>query len=243
MKRFVYIFFCCLPFGGLAQADSSANLAVDRMRSFSLVFNRGLMITGGRRDSVPINGSSSGSYFIGGGIKFALIGKTLGLRATPGIQLWQINYDQTSRKTFPTVPDSLPFQLTREKHVLTLPTLALSLYLNLTHDEDGDSRIFAEAGGYVGYATGIRYHQGYVDGNLQRVDIRVRDLENIPDEFKRLHYGLFGRFGFKWASLYYGMRLTDIFDEFTNPDRLPRQVAGYRNPPIPPMELGMSIFF
>ncbi|MDX1908716.1 MAG: hypothetical protein SF053_16890 [Bacteroidia bacterium] len=219
------------------------NLETDPARNFNLVFTRGLMMTGGKRDSVPINGAGSGSWSIGAGIKAPLLKDRLGLRITPAFTLTRISYDQTTLKSFPSVPDSLDFQLSRESHNLYAPELSLGVYLNLSHDEDGDTRLFVEAGGYVGYLTGASYRRAYTNSANLRVDEKIRDLERVEDEFVRLKYGLYGRFGYKWAAAYVGIRLTDVFDELTNDMFKPRQVAVYRNPLIPPMELGLSLLF
>ncbi|TAE49845.1 MAG: hypothetical protein EAZ89_13435 [Bacteroidetes bacterium] len=244
MKRFSGVFFLLLIFSGLcAQSDSTTNLQVDRARNFSLVFNRGLMLTTGRGDSVPINGSSSGSIFVGGGIKIPFAKNKLGVRITPGFNWNSITYDQTTTKSFPSIPDSLPYQLTKEKHFFVRPELGAGVYANLTKDEDGDTRFFAEAGGFVSYLLSASYRTTYNNADGQKIQTKVADLETIEDEFIRLHYGIYARLGYKWAAIYYSWRFTPIFDEFTNEKLRPRNVEGYKNPVIPPMELGLSIFF
>lgn len=220
----------------------SVKVGDDRARNFSLVFNRGLMLTGASPDTVPLNGNSSGSYSIGGGIRIPIIKDAVRLRVTPSISWTHFTYDQTNLKTFPTVADSLPQQLTLEKHTLMFGGLPVGVMINMSRDEDGDPRFFVEMGGYVGYLLGANYKTRYKDSEGLRVKNKRRDLEGIENEFERLRYGLYARAGYKWASLYFSFRLSDVFDEFTNPSLRPTSFEGYRNPKIPPMEIGISVF-
>lgn len=223
-------------------SDAAVQSPDDRPRNFSLVFNRGLMIANSSPDSVPLNGNSSGTYSIGGGIKINLVKNVVRLRMTPSIAWTHFNYDQTNLKTFPTVGDSLPFDLTLEKHTLVFGELPVGLIFNLTTDEDGDPRFFVEAGGYIGYLLAANYKTRYKDDDGLRVKEKRRDLNNLDSELEQLRYGLYGRVGYKWASLYFSFRLSDVFDEFTNPALRPIASEQYKNPIIPPMELGITIF-
>lgn len=226
--------------------DDGDNLPADMPSRFDLVFNRGFALPGPARDTVPLSSTASGTYFIGGGFKFPFGRKNVvGLRATPGVAWTHLSYQQTADKTFPTIPDSVGVDYTTEKHRLFFLEMPLSLYVNLSRDEDGDPMLFLEAGGYVGYLAGAMYRVKYRNSAGQRVMERTRDLEQISEpegEFERLRYGIFTRFGYKWFSLYYSMRLTPVFDEFTNPALNPRGSEGFRNPTIPEMELGLSLF-
>lgn len=253
LSRF-FLCFCLLAIlrPGLAQVDSttiptpdelSTNLDVDPPGRFNLVFTRGLMLAGGSPDSIPINGNASGTYSIGGGIKFALDKQNvLGLRLTPGVSWTHIQYNQTEGKTYPTVGDSLNFSV--EKHTMAFADLALSIFINLSRDEDNDRRFFLEAGGYGSFLVSANYKTRFTNADGQRVKNKIRDLEQISDEWLRYRYGLFGRLGYKWAALYVGYRLSDVFDPFTNDILLPRPTdVGFRNPQIPPLEVGISLFF
>ncbi|MEM7369389.1 MAG: porin family protein [Bacteroidota bacterium] len=231
------------PMESMDADEVAVKVGDDRPRNFSLVFNRGLMLTGSSPDSVPLNGNSSGTYSIGGGIRIPLIKDAVRLRLTPSISWTHFSYDQTNLKTFPTVADSLPQQLTLEKHTLIFGELPLGVIFNLSRDEDGDPRFFVEAGGYVGYLLGANYKTRFKDSEGLRVKNKRRDLEGIESEFERLRYGLYGRVGYKWAALYFSYRLSDVFDEFTNPSLRPTAFEGYKNPKIPPMEVGISVFF
>ncbi|MDX2247593.1 MAG: porin family protein [Bacteroidia bacterium] len=224
----------------LSPALPADDLPSDPPSRFDLVFNRGLMLVSSTQDSVPISGSNSGTFFIGGGIKFPLAKNKMGIRVTPGVAFSRIQYNQTTIKTFPTIPDSLSFTLTSEKHSLTYVELPLGFYLNISRDEDNDPKFFVEAGGYVGYLLSASYKTKYVNSDGQRVKTQVSDLEKIEAEFERIRYGLYGRLGYKWASLYYSFRLSALFDEFANDP--PRGGQGYKNPVIPPMEVGLTIF-
>ncbi|MEZ4825207.1 MAG: outer membrane beta-barrel protein [Bacteroidia bacterium] len=218
----------------------SDDLPADPPSHFDLVFNRGLILVGTTQDSVPVSGSNSGTFFIGGGIKFPLANNKMGIRLTPGIAFSRIQYNQTSIKSFPTVPDSLDFTLTAEKHSMIYAELPLGFYLNISRDEDNDPRFFVEGGGYLGYLFSASYKYSYTNTSGQRVNTQIKDQEKIQNEFERLRYGIYARVGYKWASLYYSYRLSALFDEFAN--NPPRGGAGYKNPLIPPMELGLTIF-
>ncbi|MEZ4776554.1 MAG: outer membrane beta-barrel protein [Bacteroidia bacterium] len=224
----------------LPPQPAADDLPADPPSRFDLVFNRGLMLVSSTQDSVPISGSNSGTFFIGGGIKFPLANNTMGIRATPGIAFSRIQYNQTSIKTFPTIPDSLSFTLTGEKHSLIYAELPLGFYVNISRDEDNDPKFFVEGGGYLGYLFSASYKSKYVNSDGQRVKTQISDLEKISDEFQRIRYGIYARVGYKWASLYYSFRLSALFDEFANDP--PRGGAGYKNPIIPPMEVGLTIF-
>ena len=169
----------------------------------------------------------------------------VGLRAAPGLAWTHFAYQQSIDKTFPSIRDSVGFDYTQEKHRLLFLEMPLGVYFNITRDEDGDPLFFAEAGGYLGYLASATYKIKYRNSAGQRVLERTKDLEQITDpeiEFERLRYGVYARVGYKWFSLYYSMRLTDVFDEFTNPSLRPRNIDGYKNPTMPPMEIGLSLF-
>lgn len=201
------------------------------------------MLASGSPDSIPLNGNASGTYSIAGGIKFPLDKKNiLGIRMAPGVSWTHIQYNQTEGKTFPTVGDTLNFSV--EKHTMVFADLALSMYINLSRDEDQDRRFFLELGGYGSYLIAANYKTRFTNADGLRIKNKVRDLEQISDEWLRYRYGLFGRVGYKWAALYIGFRLSDVFDEFTNESLRPRpEETGFKNPQIPPLEVGLSLFF
>lgn len=232
------------------ESDSSdtkiKNLPVDPPKRFSLVFNRGFTLPGPAQDTVPLSSTASGTYFIGAGFRFPFTERNVvGLRATPGLAWTSYSYQLTVDQTFPSIPDSTEFAYTQEKHRLFFLEMPLGIYINFTRDEDGDPLFFGELGGYVGYMGSAEYRIKYRNGAGQRVEERTKDLEQISDpepEFQRLRYGAYARIGYKWFSLYYSMRLTDVFDEFTNPSLRPKDVEGFKNPGMPPMEIGISLF-
>ncbi|MEL6675075.1 MAG: outer membrane beta-barrel protein [Bacteroidota bacterium] len=231
----------------LDEAVEFDNLPVDESSIFNLIFTRGFMMTGtlaaeNQADSVPLNGGSSGSFQLHAGIKIPIYRNRVGLRLSPGISWTNIVYNQLEGKTFPTlVADSLPtFSL--EKHGQTHVSLPLGVYVNITTDEDGDPVWFLEAGGYLRYMMAASYKVKYEENGLQ-IKEKARGLHTLSDpEFNRLSYGLYARLGYKWFSAYANMRLTEVFDEFTNDAFNPRQNGTFKNPIIPPIEVGFSIF-
>ena len=244
MKHIIIVFLSTFVFSlsvWAQQEEVSDDLPSDPPSKFDLVFNRGFMLNGGGTlDTVPINGSNSGTFSIGGGIKFPLANNKLGIRVTPSLAWTTINYNQTSVKTFPTIPDSLDFDLTHEKHSLFHVELPIGVYINVSRDEDNDPKFFVEAGGYIGYLTSASYQYRYLNSDGQRVKVQNRDLQTIENEFEKLRYGIYARLGYKWAALYFNMRLNDVFDELANDP--PNDMAGYKNPTIPPLQVGITVF-
>ncbi|MEO0473859.1 MAG: outer membrane beta-barrel protein [Bacteroidota bacterium] len=223
-----------------AKTDSlQINPQADPPRTFSLVFDRGFLLTGSAQpDSVPISGNSSGTFFIGGGFRVPFGKNVVGLRITPGFAWTTHNYNQTSAKSFPTVPDSLAQSLTSESIRIGSVQLPVGVYINFSRDEDNDPKFFMELGGYAGYVTGVNYRNRFEDG-VRRVQTRIRGLEKEADEYRRLRYGLYGRLGYKWAALMIKVRLSDVYDEFANTP--PNGITGYKNPKIPPIQFGFTI--
>lgn len=218
------------------------NLPTDNAKRFQLLLTRGFMLGATSLDSVPLNSFGSGSYSIHGGISVNLVRNVLKMRISPGVSWTRLAYNQNDLKTYPTIPDSLGFNLERERHLLFYVDLPISFFVNLSKDEDGDSKLFLEGGGYVSYLLGANYKRRYPDGNGLTVIYLERDLQRLDSEWEALRYGIFGRIGYKWASLYYGLRLSPLLDDLTNEGRQPNGSSAYANPMIPPMEIGISIF-
>ena len=230
-----------------AQTDSTQvadsremNKPTDPPRTNSLILTRGLMLGASAVDSVPLNGFASGTFSLQIGIKKYLIGNSAGLRFSPGVSFTTYDYNQTDIKRFPSIPDSV-INFERERQNLTFVELPIGIFVDFNHDEDGDTKFFVEAGGYIGYLLGARYQTRYSDGNGLRVDNQISRLQRLESEYQRLRYGIYARAGYKWASLYFGMRLTPVWDEFANEITSPTGSTNYVNPTIPPMELGISI--
>lgn len=226
------------------KVESEDNLPVDMARKFSLVFNRGFQLVNKANDSIPINGASSGTFFLGGGIRIPLAGQTVGIRLSPGVSWTNISYNQTNLKQFPTQATDTT-NLSVEKHSLTHIDLPVSFFFNITRDEDGDPRVFVEVGGYASYLMAASYKTKYEDTNGLRVKEKVRDLhalEGDKAEFERLRYGIFARAGFKWFAIYADYRISDVFDEFSGTIINPQTPQGFRNPVLEPLQIGLSIF-
>ncbi|MEM6801036.1 MAG: outer membrane beta-barrel protein [Bacteroidota bacterium] len=219
-------------------------LPTDAARRFSLVFNRTLQTTNGTSDTIPLNGTSSGTFFIGGGIRIPLGNQLVNIRLTPGISWTGYTYNQTNLKRYPTfASDSVNLSLERQS--LTHIDLPLSFYFNISRDEDGDPRFFVEVGGYASYLMAASYKIKYEDANGLRVKEKIRDihaLEGDNAEFERLRYGAFARVGFKWIALYLDYRISDVFDEFSGSVINDQTPAGFKNPVFQPLQFGLSIF-
>jgi len=231
----------------MAQTDSteqadppSTDLPTDPPRTNSLIITRGFMMGASAVDSVPLNGFGSGTFSIQVGIKKYLIAQRAGLRFSPGVSFTTYDYNQTDLKRFPSIPDTL-ISFEQERQNLTLLELPIGIFVDLNKDEDNDPRFFVEAGGYIGFLVGARYRSRYVDGNGLRIENRISRLQRLDSEYERLRYGIYARLGYKWASVYFGMRLTNVWDEFANDITSPTGTTDYRNPSIPPMELGISL--
>ncbi len=245
------LFFCCCLLILPAQVDTTEtkeaapkvkDLPSDPPRKYALVFGRSLLLANSSPDSIPLGSSSSGTYSLGASIKIFLLGDKLGLRLTPGISWKHLTYENTQAKTYPTVFDS-SLQLELEKHILTAGDLGLSVFYHITTDEDGDPLYFIEAGAYGSYLLGGNYRRRYTDAEGLRRRDKTLDIVGVANEWQPLQYGLMARVGYKWLGLEFNYRLSDLLDEFTNTIFLPKEGEGFRNPVIPPIEVGLKIFF
>jgi hypothetical protein len=227
------------------QTDSTQNQEVnqpaDDPRTFSLVFNRGFIYQPNNfqvaQDTVPINGTSSGTFFLGAGIMVPFGRNVIGLRMAPGFAWTIYDYGQTSQKTFPTpIDEDQP--LLFEKHRTQWVELPVGLYWNVSRDEDADPLFFVELGGYAGYMVSAQYRAQFASG-ARTITLRESGLEQEGD-FQRLRYGLYARAGYKWFALYAAYRLSSVWDEFGS---APGQGAAFRNPTGPPIEIGLSLLW
>lgn len=217
-------------------------LPADRASNFSLLFQRGFMLVTEKTDTVNLNGGLSGSFTVGTSFKVNLFKNVVGLRLQPGITWSKADYAQTRANTFPSIQDSFPANwiVNSEKHRFTFLELPIGLYVNLTKDEDGDPRLFLEAGGYFGYRTGGAYKLKYDEVNGEQTQTVTLKRANVPD-LENLRYGIYGRFGYKWIALYYAYRLSDVFQPFRT-DPATGLPTSFRYPRYAPMELGVTIF-
>ncbi|MEM6632365.1 MAG: outer membrane beta-barrel protein [Bacteroidota bacterium] len=201
-----------IPFSGSLSAqelEESENLPVDRPQNFQLLLNRGFLIGSVEGDDrAPINGSLSGSLFLGFSFKAILPRQNAGVRITPGVNWFKINYRQEDEKVFPT--DTV---FESEKHVFTYLEVPVGFFINFSKDEDGDPRLFTELGGFLGYKLNGSYKRKFEEGGRTSRLIR-RDVPNVED----WRFGLYGRLGFKRWALYYSYLLSDTFSAFTTED-------------------------
>lgn len=205
-----------------------------------LVFSRGFMLGATSLDTVPLSGFASGTYSLQNSIKIDLFQNIIGLRLAPGVTWARLAYSQNDLKTFPTIPDSLKLNLTQERHQFFYLELPVSVVFNITKDEDGDSEFFIEGGGYASFMMAGSYKRRYINELGLDVIEEQRGLHQLQDEWQRLRYGVFGRVGYKWAALYFNLRLSPMLDEFTNEGLRPVDSEAYRNPAFPTMEAGIS---
>ena len=224
----VLAILCCLSKLTLAQEEEIDNLPVDRPQNFQLLFNRGLIIGSvGGEDQIPINGSFSGSMFLGFSFKAHLPNNQVGARITPGINWYKLNYQQEDQKLFPT--DTI---FDAEKHVLTYFEVPLGVFINISKDEDGDPGLYTELGGFLGYKIGSAYKRRYDDNGRSSRLIR-RDVPEVED----WRFGIYGRLGFKRWALYYSYLLSDVFSAFPTENGPPlNQDLSFP----PPLEIGIS---
>ncbi len=223
------------------KAESASDLPADDPRTFSLVFNRGFAYLPNAfqvaQDTVPITGTSSGTYFIGAGIIIPFGPNVVGMRMAPGLGWTVYDYGQTGDKTFPSeLDENRP--LVFEKHRTQWVELPVGFYWNITRDEDADPYLFLELGGYAGYMLSGHYRTQYESG-ARTISTVEKGLEQEGD-FKRLRYGAYARLGYKWFALYASYRLSDVWDEFNS---APGRSGSYRNPVAPPIELGLSLLW
>lgn len=206
------------------------NLPVDRMDNVRLVFSRGFILSNVEGDDqAPVNGSLSGSLFIGVGFKFNLAKNVLGLRVAPGVNWYKLNYQQEDEKIFPT--DTV-FDM--EKHRFTYLELPIGFYLNFSKDEDGDPKLFAEAGGFLGYKVEGVYKRKF-NFNGRTAKLKRSDVPDLED----WRYGLYARLGYKRWAVYYSYLLSNVFKAFPTENGT-NEVSDLTLPPS--MEVGISFF-
>lgn len=241
-KRLIYIsVFFLLIIGNLqllAQEERSDNLPVDRPRIFRLVFTRGFMIAsqGAETPGVPLISAGSGSYFLGASFQTNFLHGRWGFRAQPGFNWLILTYEQTNSKVFPPSPlDSISLDI--ERHRITYLEMPLGVFVNFTKDEDGDGRFFLEGGGYLGYRIGGAYKFKYDDEQNNTVKQVTRGL----DYFKDFRYGLYSRIGYKWFSLYFSYRFSDVFSDSVL--GLYGPLDEFPFPEIPRVELGLTLLW
>lgn len=239
MKHFLTIIFISVLFWAqsFAQTESPNNLPVDQPDNIDFSLTRSFLLTTNELDSVPLNAGSSGTIGLGLSFKVHLPGNTVGLRFHPGISWTRFTYEQIGTKVFPTRDTTKK----SEKHRLTFVDLGLGIFVNLSKDEDGNSRFYLEAGGYLGRRTSgiykIRYEkEGSSPDVILEVKERTRGVESLED----WRYGLYGRIGYKWAALYYSYRLSEVFT--ANPLDANGNPSNFERLGMPPMELGITIF-
>ena len=226
---FILLFIIGIPSMSMGQEQKEIdNLPVDRPQNFQLLFNRGLIIGSvGGEDQVPINGSFSGSMFLGLSFKAHFPNNVVGARITPGINWYKLNYQQEDQKIFPT--DTI---FDSEKHVLTYLEVPVGIFVNISKDEDGDPRLYTELGGFLGYKLSGAYKRRFDDNGRNSRLIR-REVPGLED----WRFGIYGRLGFKRWALYYSYLLSDVFSSFEVEGGAPLD-AELSFPP--PLEIGIS---
>ena len=225
----LFFLICYIPLLGTCQEQEEIdNLPVDRPQNFQLLFNRGLVIGSvGGEDQVPINGSFSGSMFLGLSFKAHFPNNKVGARIAPGINWYKLNYQQEDQKIFPT--DSI---YDSEKHVLTYLEVPIGIFVNITKDEDGDPRLYTELGGFLGYKLSGAYKRRFDDKGRNSRLIR-REVPGLED----WRFGIYGRLGFKRWALYYSYLLSDVFSSYEVEEGAPLDVELSFPPPL---EIGIS---
>lgn len=230
-------FFIALPLcfqSLLAQTDTvsaPANLPVDRQDNFQFLIQRGILLPlPEEQAAAPLDNSASGTLLIGGSVKLNLIRNVVGLRVASGVSWYKLNYSQETGKLFPT--DSSGFLV--EKHRFTYLSGMGGLYFNITKDEDGDAKLFLEAGFMGDYKLNSTYKVKTREGG-QVSKNKVEDLPNIT----QWRYGAYGRLGYKRWALVGSYIFSDTFTKLL-PNGKTAELESLEFPPR--LELGLSFF-
>lgn len=224
LPRILLVLSLCLIFKPTtAQEERSDNLPVDRPRFFNLIFNRTFQISPSNEESAgaPINSFTSGNYFLGASFKTNFNHGSFGFRFQPGLAWQLLSYEQLDAKTFPSTTTDLDL----ERHRMMYLEVPVGIFVNITKDEDGDPLVHIEGGAYAGYLLNSAYKVKFQNSLGQEVKTVTKDIPDLQD----VRYGLYGRVGYKWLSLYYSYRLSDLFKEnTTNPiPGMPRMEFGF----------------
>lgn len=197
---------------------------------FGLSFTRGIALapSGSESSFAPINSLNSGTYGIGLSILLPPFRNSIKFKIQPQISWTVFNYSQEEDKLFPTsFRDTIAFD--NEKQRITFVELPVGIVFLAKKDSHGDPIFFIEGGGFIGYRIGSAYKTDFTNDNDQEVKNKINNLENLRD----FRAGIYGKLGYRWISLYYSFRLTNVFDQevFEN--------ISYPN--LPEMEIGFAI--
>ncbi len=226
---FVFLPLCCLS--QEQESSKSDNLPVDYPRIFQLAFTRAISFAPASEEAefAPINSLNSGTYSLGISVLFPPVNYSLKLRLQPNFSWTSFNYTQEESKTFPSsFSDTVSFDT--EKHSFTYIELPVGIVYLITKDEDGDPIFYVEAGGFVGYQIGNKFKTKFTNSDEQVIKNKINNVRNVKD----FRGGIYGRIGYKWISLYYSNRLTNVFEEAS--------FEGSTFPDLPQMEIGISVF-
>lgn len=234
MKAYgIVLFFFFYLQKGLTQDSQSSNGGIpsqDYAQVFDLTFTRGVSIaTGGEESSfAPVNSLNSGTYALGLSILLPPLQKSFKFRIQPQIAWTVFNFSQEEGKLFPTsFSDTISFET--EKQRITFIDLPVGIVFLAKRDNEGNPVFFLEAGGFAGYRISSAFKTKFTNSDNQEVKNRISNISNLRD----FRTGIYGKVGYKWISLYYSTRLTDVFKQ---------EVFDNINfPKLPEMEIGITI--
>jgi hypothetical protein len=198
---------------------------------FDLLFNYTFRVGGmAGYDTVPAN-ATSGSVFIGASYNVVL-SPIWTIKLQGGLNSYSLNFDQSSKKRFPTTADSL---FSEEKIRALYIEFPIALSYVLARDaEQGKRRSFIDLGVTFGYRLQSWYETRRVVGNSGIFS----QTDNYPG-LAPFRMGAYVKAVYRFVGLYFYWRLTEVFQTNTTFIRRDRSEGTY--PKIGPFELGLSI--
>ena len=234
-------FACVLAFSGnlAAQTEEAPKQEKKKLKipilageRFDLVMARGFLVPINRSDSVPWQVAESGTYTVGFAFNVP-IGPVFAFRFEPRATWHKLVFDNKPEKTFPT--DSNATYLF-EKHRAFYPELGIGFKFNLYRNKKDKVKLFIEAGGQFGYATGSTYKRRYVETGGRKVTEKFNKVPGIQN----LRYGAYFRLGTDFGAIFVHYRISDIYrsdQKYLHPDR--NTFVTY--PKFSPLEIGVML--
>lgn len=193
-----------------------------------LVFHRSFLIIQNQIDTFPLNGASSGSYFLGVSANL-LLAKRLRLRIQPGVNFYRLSYTQNDSRTFPSTADSLASEKLRSIFLQIPVGLSFVLMRNAnTGASDATFELGISPGLHLGSTTKIG-----IEVNGRRAKAKLPAFDPITPLMVSAHL----RLTYKFLGLYGAYRLTSFF----RPNSTTEDGRVY--PSVAPLELGACIQF
>lgn len=208
-----------------------------KRNEFNFILQRSFIAGAGGIDSTSISTLGSGTTTFGLGYAFN-ISKKFALQLQPQLSFFRLSYNQVEGKVFPTVKNTA---LSKEKHRITYAELPISVQYTLKRDEKKNKATYAELGGYVGLQIGSLYKIAYEEtDSIYNISHNIVKKESGIPYTNPLRYGVYGRVGQGFLSLFVNYRISSVFTNTRKVSNGSGGVIDKYNSRIPALEFGIS---